>query len=67
MRLEKFKKIAGKFNLTLINDCCHAFGASIDNNKKYAIKYSDFVTLSFHAVKHITTGEGVQFYQTIKK
>ena len=33
VRLEKFKKIAGKFNLTLINDCCHAFGASIDNKK----------------------------------
>ena len=55
---KNLKKIASKFNLTLINDCCHAFGASIDNNKKYAIKYADYVTLSFHAVKHITTGEG---------
>lgn len=55
---KNLKKIARKFKITLINDCCHAFGASIDNNKKYAIKYADYVTLSFHAVKHITTGEG---------
>lgn len=64
---KNLKKIAGKFNLTLINDCCHAFGASIDNNKKYAIKYSDFVTLSFHAVKHITTGEGGAVLSNNKK
>ena len=55
---KNLKKIARKFKITLINDCCHAFGASIDKNKKYAIKYADYVTLSFHAVKHITTGEG---------
>ena len=55
---EKIKKISKKFNVKLINDNCHAFGASIKNNSKYAIKYADYITLSFHAVKHITTGEG---------
>lgn len=54
----ELKKISKKFKITLINDNCHAFGASIKKNKSYAIKYADFVTLSFHAVKHITTGEG---------
>lgn len=55
---KRIKEISAKFNIKLINDNCHAFGASIDNNRKYAIKYADYITLSFHAVKHITTGEG---------
>lgn len=55
---KKLSIIGKKYNITLINDCCHAMGASIDGNKQYAIKYADYVTLSFHAVKNITTGEG---------
>ena len=38
--------------------------ASIDNDKKYAIKYADYITLSFHAVKHITTGEKLYLQMT---
>ncbi len=64
---KQLRKIASKYKITLINDCCHAFGASIKNNKKYAIKYADFVTLSFHAVKHITTGEGGAILSNNKK
>ena len=30
----------------------------ISRDNKYAIQYADFVTQSFHPVKHITTGEG---------
>ena len=52
------RKIANKNKIKLINDCCHAIGASIDNNVKYAIKYADYVSYSFHPVKNITTGEG---------
>jgi UDP-4-amino-4,6-dideoxy-N-acetyl-beta-L-altrosamine transaminase len=52
------QSIAKKYNLCLINDNCHALGASFKNNSKYAIKYADIVTQSFHPVKHITTGEG---------
>ena len=33
-------------------------GSSYQGDNKYAIKYADFVTQSFHPVKHITTGEG---------
>ena len=33
-------------------------GASINQNKGYAVKYSDISILSFHPVKAITTGEG---------
>ena len=52
------RQIADEFNLVLINDNCHALGASYQGDNKYAIKYADFVTQSFHPVKHITTGEG---------
>ena len=47
-----------KYNLTLINDNCHAVGTKLNGSYKYAIKYADFVTLSFHPVKSITTAEG---------
>tara|TARA_B100000959_G_C14907319_1_gene593564 strand:- start:61 stop:1224 length:1164 start_codon:yes stop_codon:yes gene_type:complete len=50
--------LANKHQFQLINDNCHALGAEIDNNHKYAIKYADIVTQSFHPVKNITTGEG---------
>ena len=55
---EDIKYIADKYDIILINDNCHAMGAEINQDKRYAIKYADFVTQSFHPVKHITTGEG---------
>ena len=54
-RINKLKK---KYRLQIINDNCHAMGASINQNKGYAVKYSDISILSFHPVKAITTGEG---------
>ena len=50
--------IGNKYNLTLINDNCHALGSKINNNSKYAIKYADIVSQSFQTLKNITTGEG---------
>ncbi len=52
------KFISKKYNVKLINDNCHALGASYKNDIKYAAKYADIVTHSYHPVKHITTGEG---------
>ena len=52
------KYLAKKYNFTLINDNCHAIGSKYKNNIKYAIKYADFVTHSYHPVKNITSGEG---------
>ena len=52
------RQIANKYNLQLVNDNCHALGASYFNDKQYALKYADVVTQSYHPVKHITTGEG---------
>lgn len=55
---KSLKRISKKYKIVLINDNCHAFGASIDGSTNYALKYADYISLSFHAVKHITTGEG---------
>ena len=50
--------IADQYELQMVNDNCHALGASYHNDKQYTVKYADVVTQSYHPVKHITTGEG---------
>ncbi len=50
--------LADKYNFILLNDNCHALGASYKGKKNYAIEYADIVTQSYHPVKNITTGEG---------
>jgi len=55
---KKLRQLADKYNFQLVNDNCHALGAEIDGNIGYASKYADVVNMSFHPVKHITTGEG---------
>ena len=52
------RQLANKYELQLINDNCHALGAEYYNDIKYAGKYADVITQSYHPVKHITTGEG---------
>ena len=41
------------------------FRSKINNNKKYASKYADIATHSYHPVKNITTGEGGLFFVII--
>ena len=55
---KKFKRLKKKYGIFLINDNCHALGSSIKKDQGYAVRFADFVTLSFHPVKVITTGEG---------
>lgn len=55
---DAFLFLKKKYGFYLINDNCHALGASYKNRKDYALKYSDIVTQSFHPVKAITTAEG---------
>lgn len=52
------KTLQTKYGFQLVNDFCHALGAEYKNDIKYAAKFADAVNLSFHPVKHITTGEG---------
>ena len=60
--LKAISKVAKKYNCLLVEDACHAPGAIINNqNDNYKIgdcKYSVACTFSFHAIKHITMGEG---------
>ena len=55
------KEICNDFNLYLIEDCCDAFGASInmpDGSIKGVGTFGELATLSFYPAHHITMGEG---------
>jgi perosamine synthetase len=54
--LDAIMKIAKKHNLVVIEDACHALGATYQS--KVVGSISDMTAFSFHPVKHITTGEG---------
>jgi UDP-4-amino-4,6-dideoxy-N-acetyl-beta-L-altrosamine transaminase len=62
--MEEINKIAKENNLVVIEDAAHAIGAkyrlknSQDWIKVGSCFHSDMTILSFHPVKHITTGEG---------
>jgi UDP-4-amino-4,6-dideoxy-N-acetyl-beta-L-altrosamine transaminase len=55
---ESLKYLSKKYRFTLVNDFCHAAGAEYNKDNNFASKYADVVCMSFHPVKHITTGEG---------
>ena len=42
----------------IIEDACHALGSLYKNRKVGSCVLSDMTIMSFHAAKHITTGEG---------
>ncbi|MFH0771199.1 MAG: UDP-4-amino-4,6-dideoxy-N-acetyl-beta-L-altrosamine transaminase [Candidatus Omnitrophota bacterium] len=56
--LEEIGRLAKERGLAVIEDAAHALGAKYKNSKIGSCKYSDMTILSFHPVKHITTGEG---------
>jgi dTDP-4-amino-4,6-dideoxygalactose transaminase len=59
---DKFKILKKKLKCYIIEDACHALGASYKSrNKIYKIgscQHSDISTFSLHPLKSITTGEG---------
>lgn len=55
--LDELTAIARRHQLRIIEDACHALGATY-HGKRIGSHGSDAVILSFHPVKHITTGEG---------
>lgn len=63
----KLRILSKKYKFNLVNDNCHAIGAKILNNQKYAVKYADLVCHSYHPVKNITTGEGGSILTNNKK
>lgn len=56
--LSEIKKVARKYGLIVIEDSCHALGATYMGSRVGNCGYSDMCIFSFHPVKHITTGEG---------
>jgi UDP-4-amino-4,6-dideoxy-N-acetyl-beta-L-altrosamine transaminase len=54
--MDRINKIARKNSLIVIEDAAHSLGASYKG--KIVGTLADMTVLSFHAVKHITTGEG---------
>jgi CDP-4-dehydro-6-deoxyglucose reductase, E1 len=54
--LAAVKNIAGQHNLSLIEDCCDALGATLDGKPVGTLGgYGDF---EFYSARHITMGEG---------
>ncbi|HWR20249.1 MAG TPA: lipopolysaccharide biosynthesis protein RfbH [Verrucomicrobiae bacterium] len=54
--LAKVLRVARKYNLWLIEDCCDALGSTYDS--KLVGTFGDIGTLSFYPAHHITMGEG---------
>lgn len=54
--MDALRDIADRHGLVLIGDGAHALGAAYKDRPLGAL--ADMTTLSFHPVKHITTGEG---------
>jgi UDP-4-amino-4,6-dideoxy-N-acetyl-beta-L-altrosamine transaminase len=55
---KKLQNLKTRYNLTIVEDCAHAIGAQQDGIKAASCINSDISILSFHPVKHMTTGEG---------
>ncbi len=61
--MERCKQIAEKYGLWIIEDACHAPGASFIDSKGNSQRagngnFAELAIFSFHPVKHIATGEG---------
>jgi perosamine synthetase len=54
----KEKEAEFKTKVFIIEDACHALGSRYKNNWVGSCQFSDMAVMSFHPVKHITTGEG---------
>ena len=54
--IDKLTSLASKHNLVVVEDAAHALGAEAQGQRVGNL--ADMTILSFHPVKHITTGEG---------
>src|SRR5574344_1230816 len=55
---EKLKYLKETYKIKILEDCAHSLGATFEGIKAGSCENSDCSILSFHPVKHITTGEG---------
>jgi UDP-4-amino-4,6-dideoxy-N-acetyl-beta-L-altrosamine transaminase len=63
----KLKYLRETYNIIILEDCAHAIGAKEDGIKAASCTNSDVSILSFHPVKHMTTGEGGAITTNSKK
>lgn len=54
--INKFLEISKKYNIPLVEDGAHSFGATYDG--KYIGSFSDFTMFSLQAIKHVTSVDG---------
>lgn len=54
----KLQHLRDTYNIIVLEDCAHAIGAKDGSVKAASCTNSDISILSFHPVKHMTTGEG---------
>jgi len=57
-QMKEIRKLADRYNFTVIEDAAHAIGGSYLGEKIGACQFSEMTVFSFHPVKIITTGEG---------
>ncbi|MDO8455187.1 MAG: UDP-4-amino-4,6-dideoxy-N-acetyl-beta-L-altrosamine transaminase [Sulfurimonas sp.] len=55
---KKLKYLKETYGVIILEDCAHAIGAIDGDAKSGSCTNSDISILSFHPVKHLTTGEG---------
>jgi CDP-6-deoxy-D-xylo-4-hexulose-3-dehydrase len=56
--LAEVTRVAGKYNLWLIEDCCDALGSTYGEGRACVGTFADIGTVSFYPAHHITMGEG---------
>lgn len=56
--LHALRELANAHELVLIEDACHALGATYGGRPIGGTGLADMTCLSFHPVKHVTSGEG---------
>lgn len=64
---DKLKYLKETYDVTILEDCAHAIGASFNGIKAGSCTNSDISIFSFHPVKHLTTGEGGAITTNSKK
>ncbi|MCL1073900.1 lipopolysaccharide biosynthesis protein RfbH [Shewanella dokdonensis] len=63
--LAEVRKVADKYNLWLVEDCCDALGTKYDG--QMVGTFGDIGTVSFYPAHHITMGEGGAVFTKSKK
>ncbi len=56
--MSEIKDICVERNISVIEDGAHTFGATYKKSIIGDCKYSDYVAMSFQAIKHLTCGDG---------